>query len=921
MSVLSRPEAHKFDRTNVVLAGLVFLGSFLVYSLTVQRTLSFWDCGEFIACSYILGIPHPPGTPLFILLGRFFSMIPLVGDISFRINYLSVFSSALTAMFSYLLTVRLTGYFFGDKKDLKINRLISYIGGIAGGFFVAFSETNWANSVEAEVYGLSLALMVMMVWLTVRYFEERGTLKSARTMILVMYLAVMGVGIHLTVYLVVPFCAIFFIIKENATVRDWLIVCSFVILELLMVIVFSNGRGGVDMFYLFSGVLVFIMLIMLYRKINWGITVAVGTVSIIMLGFTKFMIAVPLGFIVLIIMAFVSKHYKLQIRWKTSMAILLVAVIGFSTHAYIPIRSSLSPRIDENNPSRNLKSFLDYLERRQYGRQSMIDRMFERRGEWSTQFGRHPRMGFWSYFEEQYSRPGIFFTIFLLLGLLGLYVGIRKRLEIGLPFFTLLIICSVGLILYMNFADGLKYDMQTGDAYLEVRDRDYFFTPAFVFFGICIGTGVSALIMLFRDKLEQIKPGAQKTLVYTSCVLALLPVISLANNYKPNDQSNNVLPYIYAANLLDTCGKDAILFTTGDNETFPLWCLQEVYNYRRDVRVVNLSLLGTDWYVYQMKNQYDVPISLTDEQILWNEHEDRPGMTIMRPDVMFPDRPRKRMAYLQASRYENYIIRVQDMIVDEVVIENRWRVPIYFTSPPYAESPLNLRARLVKVGLLYELTRDPVESRVDSDRGFDLFMNTYQYTGLNDSTVYRDHSATRDFAITYGGASMSLINDLLSKNDRARAEALINKLMEVYPEYWQPYFVISDMYYNDGDSARGMAYLDNYEKYMQTLNRCNKDNLFYLQDLGMVRVEIGRRTNDQPLIEEGLKLMWQAFDGNSNSTILFKKLATSLTQLGRYDELKRAGRQIGAYKRNLADPYLQRLLNISSGTVPPDYDY
>ena len=144
-----------FDRTNAVLAGLVFLGAFIVYAMTVQRTLSFWDCGEFIACSYILGIPHPPGTPLFVLLGRLFSIAPFVHDISYRVNYLSVISSSLTAMFSYLLTVRLVGYFFGDKRNDRLNRIIAYIGGVASGFFVAFSETNWGNSVEAEVYGLA----------------------------------------------------------------------------------------------------------------------------------------------------------------------------------------------------------------------------------------------------------------------------------------------------------------------------------------------------------------------------------------------------------------------------------------------------------------------------------------------------------------------------------------------------------------------------------------------------------------------------------------------------------------------------------------------------------------------------------------------------------------------------------------------
>ena len=118
----------KFDRTNAVLAGFVFVVSFVVYALTVQRGFSFWDCGEFIACAYSLGIPHPPGTPLFVILGRLAALIPFVEDISYRINYLSVISSAVTAMLSYLLTVRLVGYFFSpEERSSRLNRIIAYI--------------------------------------------------------------------------------------------------------------------------------------------------------------------------------------------------------------------------------------------------------------------------------------------------------------------------------------------------------------------------------------------------------------------------------------------------------------------------------------------------------------------------------------------------------------------------------------------------------------------------------------------------------------------------------------------------------------------------------------------------------------------------------------------------------------------------
>ena len=98
---------NNFDKTNAYLAGFVFIATFIVYAITVQRSFSFWDCGEFIAVSSILGIPHPPGTLLFVLIGRLFSIIPFVDDISYRVNYISVITSAFTAKFSYLLTVKI----------------------------------------------------------------------------------------------------------------------------------------------------------------------------------------------------------------------------------------------------------------------------------------------------------------------------------------------------------------------------------------------------------------------------------------------------------------------------------------------------------------------------------------------------------------------------------------------------------------------------------------------------------------------------------------------------------------------------------------------------------------------------------------------------------------------------------------------
>ena len=894
--------------------------TFIIYALTVQRTIPFWDCGEFIASAAILGIPHPPGTPLFILLGRIASIIPFVEDIAYRVNYLSVISSALAAMFSYLLTVRLTQYFFnGGSNDLS-NRIISYVGGICGGLFVAFGNTNWANSVEAEVYGLAMAMTVGIFWLGLKYYEARGTAAGGRILVLIMYLAMLGIGVHLTVYVVIPVVAIFFLLKKDATKREYLAICLFALMELLLVIIFANGRGGASAYKLVSVVMGMVLVVMLWRKMSWGMLVAVASCSTVMISFSLYRYALPASIIILILMGMVSRKYGWKLQWKTALAVVLAGFIGLSVHFFIPIRSTLNPRIDENNASRGWpgewRTFINYLDRKQYGQESMVDRMFERRGTWENQFGRHPHMGYWSYFEEQFSSPGWGFVPFFLLGLIGMGVAIRKRLEIGLPFFTLFILVSVGLVLYMNFADGTKYSFETGDAYLEVRDRDYFFTPAFVFFGIAMGMGVTAVMQWLMSRLASGNSGLQRTIAYASVVLVLLPSVALSRNYHPNDRSQNFLPYWYARNLLDSCEENSILFTSGDNDTFPIWCLQEAFKYRKDVRVVNLSLLNTDWYVEQMKTRYNVPISLSIEQIRWYPAAMRAdGVELSRPKVKFHDRPRKRMEYMQANLYEGQPVRVAEMMTDEIVLENKFKDPIYFSSAPY-DSPLKLRERCTQVGQVYRLERDFVDSLIDVEESYHLYMDVYRFDGYENSKVYRDENAT-GVALGVGLNSLRLYDQLLKQADTTRAVALMQHLIDVYPEYWQPYMNLVALKAMQGDTLESKNILQQYHDTMEAFVASNPNNYYYLQDLGLAKVELGRITESQSMINVGVDLMTKAFHLNMNAGYSFRKLATVLVVENRRDELIDAIRKYSMYRQNLTDPFLRQLMGYSTPSGGP----
>jgi tetratricopeptide (TPR) repeat protein len=909
----------RFDRTNAVFAALVFIISFVVYALTVQRSLSFWDCGEFIACAYTLGIPHPPGTPLFVLLGRLFSLIPFVEDISWRVNYLSVISSSFTTVFSYLIIVRIVGTFFRERKDEPTNRWIAFVSGVAGALFVAFSQTNWANSVETEVYGPSLALMTLMTWLTLRYLEQRGTPEASRTMVLTFYLALAGVGIHMTPFLIVPVLAIFYLLKKEATAREWALVCGFFIVELLLIVLLSDTTFGYRLFFLITAALGVILVLLIYRFVNWGVAIAIISLCSLMLEFSYFMFVAPLGILALIILGSMGPRFGLKIRWRAALVVLVMGVVGFSSHIYIPIRSADTPRINENNPARDFLTFRRYLDRKQYGQESMVKRMFSRRGLWENQLGRHEHMGFWSYFEEQYSGGGWTFVPFLLLGLIGMAVAIRKRLEIGLPFFTLFIVCSLGLVLYMNFADGTQYD--GAQAYLEVRNRDYFFTPAFVFFGIAIGLGIGAVIAFLRERLAEKNAGLGRLIAYASTVVMFLPTISLAHSYHANDRSENFLPYNYATNLLSSCDENAILFTSGDNDTFPVWCVQEVYNYRRDVRVVNLSLLNTDWYVWQMKDIYDVPISLSREQIWWYPYEEsRFGRTgeVWRPRERFTDRPRGRQAYMQAGLHAGKFVRVQDMMMDEIVLQNRWKDPIHFTSQPYAESPLKLSELTAVQGLTYKLLRRPEvpQNRIIMDRSLELYRDAYRYEGLGDSRVFRDDNAT-GVVLGLGTNAVRIFDALRNEGKIEEAREFIRSVIEQYPEYWQATYVLAESYEAE-DSAIVISLMQSLHDTLASFAESNPYNLFYLQDLGMVMTELGRRTDNRPMVDEGIALMWEAYARDPNSAYFFQKLVSVLQRDGQVEKIREAAEMIAQYPKNLENPYVLQVVQ-ALGAMPSGF--
>ena len=872
-----------FDKVNAAIAGLVFLISFIVYNLTKAPTFSFWDCGEFIASAYILGIPHPPGSPLYVILGRIFSILPIAADIAVRINLLSVFSSAASTLFGYLVTVRLIRFWYAGQSDSR-SRLITYIGGFTGALFMAFSNTNWGNSVEAEVYSAAILIMMIIYWFALRYFENKETSPGSRYMALILYLGLLGVGVHLAMYVIVPVLGLYFIMKKEAGSREWAIVAAFFLLELYLIFelsskpreipfyipilitfiiflfhsaisqkssrilmmtlgfflvslyslylaiisAFAKNIFGKDIsasliylkdipvgwiglaaltiwgvialikylptrteensdrewlitavYSLIPAVLIFVGLIfdgytaflaltvlsiavlgfILRRYINWLILIAVGSISMVILGVWQLVWGLLIGIALVIALGLYFKDKS----WKTAVMIIILAAIGYSVHAFIPIRSAQNPSIDENKPSKSLDALVGYLERKQYGSQSMVDRMFVRRGEWVNQFGDFRRMGFWRFFKEQYGFDGPRFFVVLILGLFGIWETIRRKPDIGLPFLALVMVCSIGIVLYMNFADGTRQDPVTLEDYLEVRDRDYFFTPAFAFFGLAIGIGIAAVMELFRDISKNMRPVYQKYLFGLTSIMVLLPLFPLKANYYFNDRSRNFMPYDYANNYLKSCEKGAILITNGDNDTFPLWCIQEVYGVRKDVRVVNLSLSNTPWYLRQVRDRMNVPLDLTNDQI----NRLRPYQT-----------------------KDGEVFRIQDQAVEHILTANKWRYPVYMTVTVPDESRhfqgRSLDENLSLEGMAYHLIPIRGKNQINFEKTRRLYFDEFNYRGLGDPSVYKDENAVR-LTGNYASGFIMLADTLKKAGDLAGAFEFVKKGLQIMPDSYDLY--------------------------------------------------------------------------------------------------------------------------------------
>lgn len=792
-------------------AALVIFISFLVYAQTAQPTVPFWDCGEFIACSYSLSVPHPPGAPLFLLLGRIVSILPIDWlaplwgleelTVAHKLNLMSGFFNALAIGFLFLIITRTVSKFF-----LKVNTVTEYsitlVAGLVGSLLAAFAYTYWNNAVEAEVYGPAMFITNLVIYISMLWYEKREKPDSDRYLVAIPFLLYLGVSIHLTTMIMLPPIFLFIIFSSPDKRKDpffWL----------TWIILFSIATT----FGLFLWTMAFGLLFTLIGAIATHLTSA-GSGS--------------------------RRVRKMSRSLGLAFITLLLATLAFGLSLYTIIRSSHDPLIDENDPE-TIEEFADYMNRKQYGQESMWESMFDRKGLWKNQLGIHPRMGFWGFFRIQWSniKTSANGLIPFAIALFAIFYFAPRHKQFWLLLFLALLVSTLGLIIYINFSDG------TQGIKLEVRDRDYFFTPGYMLFSAWIGIGIAGILAMFDKLRKQAKLPAVITLIIVA-VLTFMPAIPLKANWFSHDRSENYIPHDYAYNILNSCDRNSVLFTNGDNDTFPLWFLQVVKQERDDVCIANLSLLNTNWYIKQLKTrthykyigtassgrsiQGDIwadddldlktklnarGISLTSKEVI--ERRNQFGHDFV--PIEFSDEKIDMLRPYRTSSGE--IVRVQDIMVNHL-IENteiskvvkplpepdslgreadtvyKFDPPIYFAVTVSPDNKLNYGPYLRMEGLAYRLTGQKGERQVEPNIMKQYLFDKYLFRGLDDSTVYKDENSEK-LLQNYTTAFMTLALEYKTRGDIEQAKEVMDRAWETLPYDWRVTMFSADIYSSAGE--------------------------------------------------------------------------------------------------------------------------
>jgi hypothetical protein len=924
-----------FKRINNITGWIVCIIACAVYIMTMEATGSLWDCGEFASSAYKLQVPHSPGAPFFVLIGRLF-MAPFDADhAATGINLMSALSSGFTILFLFWSITHFARKLVvkggGELTTEKIYGIIA--AGVVGSLAYTFSDSFWYSAVEGEVYALSSFFTAVLFWAMLKWendvdAEHQQNIKghftrADRWIILIFFLAGLSIGVHLLNLLIIPAVVMIYYFKRYK-VTKWGAFFAFLIgclitglVQKAMIQWTISLAGNFDVFFVnsmglpfFSGFAFFFVLIaaILYfglktaNKKNWNfLKLGIWGFAFMMLGcFTSYFttlarsnadVALDMGNVdnPMSLNSYLAREqygdwpilygqdFTADIQ-DTKVTETYVRSKGKYEkngrkveYVYAPTDMHIFPRMwDQSNDQGHADYYANWMQigKDQQGNWERAPTMGE-----NIQFALSYQVGWmylryfmWNFAGKQNDIQGIYmgnvrdgnwktgigfldnmrlgdqdtlpdslknnkannklFALPLILGLLGLVFQFMKdrrdSLVVGLLFFF----TGLAVVFYLN---------QAGN---QPRERDYAFVGSFYAFSIWIGLGVLYVKELFA---RFINNKMMVNFVAGGLCLLAVPVLMAAQEWDDHDRSNKTLARDLAVDYLESCAPNAILITFGDNDTYPLWYAQEVQGVRRDIRVINSSLLGTDWYINQLRNKVNMsdPIDpiWTAKQIEGATrdiiyHAPKPGIdqnkymdlyTMMKdyagsddPTKMEQGRdgsmlnifPSKKVAVpvdLNLVR-QNGTVNADDSVVTElrfdipknalfkndaailnIIAANKWKRPIYFTSED--AGGLGFQNYMRQDGLTYRLV--PVlNSQVNDGWAYDKMMNKFVSGNADKPGVYFDEENRRHLN-TIRAAYASAALDLAQKGKKDEAKKMLNKVDKMMLEENFPYGMVS----------------------------------------------------------------------------------------------------------------------------------
>jgi len=550
-----------------LMAACVSLGALILYVLTLAPTTQFWDTSEYIAAAYTLGIPHPPGNPLFVLMAHVWGLLPLAHAYAERINLFAGVTSAISAGCWFLVTERWLRSFVPALWPRRLTAL-------AGAIVSATAFTVWNQSVVNEkVYTLSLLSIALILWLIVRWDDQPAGEAHDHHLLLIIYLLALTATNHMMGVLVGPVVIILLYppLKKQRPP--------------------SNAERSIEwsQFFVFTGV--------------WALLLSLG------LEHWEWVAVAGVFFVGALLYAIMAGNVSFAV------AALLVCVVGLSVYTYLPIRAHFYPPINEGEPT-NWNALWAVLTRQQYGKPSIFDNPTQPPGAGNVG---HTAALYWAqlvnyaqYFSWQFAHDWsdrvqrVLAVVFAFVGGAGALRHWRADKRTALAMTVLMFTFTFMLVFYLNFKYGFSLHPEQTLAAHEVRQRDYFFMVSFALWGIWVAMGLAAGIEAVSDWFRERQPNEMRRWLYGTPLLALA-LIPLVGNRLTASRKGETLARDFAYDLLQSVEPYGVLVTAGDNDTFPLWYAQEVEGIRKDVTVVNLSLANTDWYVRQLQRRSLAP--------------------------------------------------------------------------------------------------------------------------------------------------------------------------------------------------------------------------------------------------------------------------------------------------------------------------